>query len=283
MFSLKSLLFIVAVAALGAAGLIYRTQWWASALVALTLGVLVLAICRAWFVPAGRTFWGSFALVGALYLVIVSYQPLQELHYNLPTTQVVVFALEKLQKKIPLPSPGPSVTGYYAPSTTFYAGPATTYTPGATESDGALKPPTPDAPQDAPAPTSDSPSSAPSVVRRRPVEVTTRDPVTNEATREIQEVEEVVTPGSPVSGSLLGAPLIPPPAMAYAAPMYSPAVYYNRQTLFEMAINRSFGDGFAAQARAFLWVAQCLWCLLMAFAMGMTCSWLFRRANPLAG
>jgi len=43
MFCMKSLLMIVALAALGTAGLIYRTQIWASTLVALTLGVVLFA------------------------------------------------------------------------------------------------------------------------------------------------------------------------------------------------------------------------------------------------
>jgi hypothetical protein len=214
MFSLKSLLFIVAVAALGAAGLIYRTQLWASALVALTLGVLVQAVCRAWFVRAGRTFWGPFALVGALYLVIVSYQPLQELHYNLPTTQVVVYALEKMQT--PMTVPVPATSAYYAPSAPVYA-PA---------------------------------------------------------------MPNAVSPGPPVtsgysSGYGSNAPVYVAPAVPTAM-----SIVYTRSGLFRTATSYvSESDGFPAQARAFLWAAQCLWCLLLAFVMGMTCDWLFRPAN----
>src|SRR5687767_11057244 len=99
MFSLKSLLLIVAVAALGMAGLIHRTQLWASTLLAITLVVVLLAVCRAWFVPKSRAFWGPLAVTGVAYLSIVSLQPLVELHYNLPTTQLVTYALEKLHDK----------------------------------------------------------------------------------------------------------------------------------------------------------------------------------------
>jgi hypothetical protein len=49
--------------------------------------------------------------------------------------------------------------------------------------------------------------------------------------------------------------------------------------LFQMATTRSSGEGVAAEARVFLWVGQCLWCLLLAFAMGLVCSWLFRSAE----
>jgi hypothetical protein len=83
MFSLKSLLFAVAIAGLGTAGLIHRTQHWASALIAITLGILLLGVCRAWSGSKSTTFWVRFALVGGVYLAIVSLQPLVDLHYNL--------------------------------------------------------------------------------------------------------------------------------------------------------------------------------------------------------
>jgi hypothetical protein len=72
MFSLKSLLFAVAIVGLGTAGLIHRTQLWASAMIALTLGMLLFAVCRAWYGAKGSAFWGPFALVGGAYLTIVS-------------------------------------------------------------------------------------------------------------------------------------------------------------------------------------------------------------------
>jgi hypothetical protein len=216
MFSLKSLLFIVAVAGLGAAGLIHRTQLWASAMIALALAVMLLATCRAWFAPQGRVFWGPFALTGAVYLAIVSLQPLVDLHYNLPTTQLVMWGMEKVQTPINVPTTAPAYgsTAYYpaAPAVSYY------------------------------------------------------DPA--------------------VSGG--GAPMQPPvivPANPYAAP-YGPSqtglageFRFNRDMLFQMATARSSSEGPAAEARVFLWVAQCLWCLLLAFAMGLVCSWLFRGAD----
>jgi hypothetical protein len=279
MFSLKSLLLIVAVAAIGTAGLIHRTQLWASALLAITLGVVLLAACRAWFVPKTRAFWGPFALTGAVYLAIVSLQPLVELHYNLPTTQLVTYALEKLQDKAATQSPRPAVTPYYSSSASAYAAPTTTFAPDVTQY----------APSPTPAPAdsgeqfgSPAAESGGSIEVRRPVEVVTQDPVTNSEKRETQEVVEVwPDPSAAQSGMTVAAPSVPPPTVFYAAPVYSP-VSYNRQMIFQMATTLGYGgygNNFASEARAFLCVAQCLWCLLVSFAMGMTCSWLFRSVQ----
>jgi hypothetical protein len=219
MFSLKSLLFIVAVAGWGAAGLIHRTQPWASAMVALTLAVLLLAVSRAWFAPQGRTFWGPFALTGAVYLAIVSLAPLVELHYNLPTTQVVMYGMETIQTPINVPTPAYAYGYYAAPPT------VSTYAPAVT------------------------PATPP-----------------------------VVLPNPPAYGSASGY------ASVYTSPQAGMAgvIRFNRDTLFQMAIARSSSEGVAAETRVFLWVAQCLWCLLLAFAMGLVCSWLFRGADATA-
>jgi hypothetical protein len=215
MFSLKSLLFIVAVAGLGAAGLIHRTQLWASAMVAITLGVLLLAISRAWFAPQGRTFWGPFALTGTVYLAIVSIAPLVELHYNLPTTQVVLYGLEKTQTPINVPTPGAPYggTAYYSPAVPAVS----TYAPAVPGSPAVVQPPV------------------------------------------------------YVSATPYGLPSYSQPQAGLAG-----VIQFNRDTLFQMAIARSSGEGVAREARVFLWVAQCLWCLLLAFATGLVCSWLFR-------
>jgi hypothetical protein len=198
MFSLRSLLLIVAIAAIGAAGLIYRTQIWASALVALTLGVVLFAVCRALLVPMGRHFWGSFAVIGFAYLAIVSLPPLSMLHYNLPTTQLITYALEKLQTPLQTPSP-----------------PRPIYTPG-----------------NPPAGT----------------------PVDNSTT--------LMCFGGPGG--------VPSPA---AAPVVR---VYTRDDLFLIATGGLSSEGFHREARSFLWSAQCLWCLLVAFAAGSAGSWLFR-------
>jgi hypothetical protein len=47
--------------------------------------------------------------------------------------------------------------------------------------------------------------------------------------------------------------------------------------VFQMATTQIIGDGFPAEARAFLWVAQCLWTLLLAIVAGMACTWMFRK------
>jgi hypothetical protein len=70
----------------------------------------------------------------------------------------------------------------------------------------------------------------------------------------------------------------------YAAPMVSSYVVpqiagtpVSRSALFGMATTIYSGDGIAAEARAFLLVAQCLWCLLLAAVAGIACSWTERR------
>jgi hypothetical protein len=238
-------MFIVAVAGLGAAGLIHRTQLWASATVALTLAVLLLAVCRVWFVPQARTFWGPFALTGVVYLAIVSLAPLMELHYNLPTTQLVVFGLEKVQPPTPVPSAFPSP--YYAPAVsnppvTYYATP-TTALPGVPYEDN----------DDIAAVPNEDAAGAPS-----PIEPSQVAPAPGSA---------AVTFSAPI----IAGPVLPASATyAYA---------YPRATLFQMATTRELGNDFSTGLRTFLWVAQCLWCLTLAFAMGMVCSWLFRPAD----
>ena len=187
MFSLKSLLVGVAIAGLGTAGLINRTQLWASAFVGITLGLLLYATFRAWLVPRFRAFWGPFAVTGAFYFGIVSLQPLVDLHYNLPTTQLVVYGLEKMQTS--QPPPARPVYGYGG------------------------------------------------------------------------------VPGPAYGSSAYGN--APQPA----------AVQYDRGMLFRIAMSFGASDDFPTEARAFLWVAQCLWCLLLAAVAGVTCSWLVRRSE----
>ena len=218
MFSLKSLLFIVAVAGMGAAGLIHRTQLWASAMIALTLAVLLLAGCRAWFAPLGRAFWGPFALTGAVYLSIVSLAPLVELHYNLPTTQLVMYGMEKVQT----PINAPTTASAYGSTAYYPAAPAVSYYDPAVSGGGALVQP------------------------------------------------PVIVPAYPYAATY-------EPSQTGLAGEFR----FNRDMLFQMATARSSSEGPAAEARVFLWVAQCLWCLFLAFAMGLVCSWLFRRTEAM--
>ena len=229
MFSLKSLLFMVAVAAVGAAGLIYRTQFWASTIVGLTLVVLILAGCRTWFSPQFRSFWGPFTATGALYLSIVSLQPLRELHYNLPTTQLVVMGLEKLQESYAakaaaaqLAAPGP-VASYVAPP--YVAPPTVYFDPGTTNAF----------------------VTSPQIAGQGPV-----------------------SSGATLSGGSLTFQYASPPPVVESGSI--------RPILFQTASSLTSSGDFPSQARAFLWVAQCLWSLLLAMAAGISCSWLFRPA-----
>jgi hypothetical protein len=193
MFSLRALLFAVAIAGLGTAGLIHRTQLWASALVALTLGILLFGVCRAWFGSNCTRFWGPFALVGGVYLGIVSVQPLADLHYNLPTTQLVVYGLDNIQTPQNAPTP---------PAANVYGGYG-------------------------------------------------------------------AAPGYGQTGGY--------GRMGYGDGTAATTVRYDGITLFRLATSFALSEGFAVEARAFLWVAQCLWCLLLAAVAGVTCSWLVRR------
>jgi hypothetical protein len=258
MFSLKSLLFIVTLAALGAAGLVYRNEFWASGLVAITLGLLLFGGSYAWFGPKGRAFWGPFALTGTVYLAIVSFQPLQELHYNLPTTQLVTYALQKLQTPTPAPPPG-----YYMSSgVSYYATPTSTYVVQGSAASTSDAPAIPE-PASSISPT---PADPPSPVETASFESPT---TTNDATVPAPSEDLQIPPptGGAVVGALIGAPGAPVTTYSYS---------YTRPMLFQMATTRMHGDGFAEQARAFLWVSQCLWCLLLAFAAGMISTWCFR-------
>jgi hypothetical protein len=195
MFSLRALLVGVGISGLGAAGLIHRTQLWASAFVGIVLCLLLYAMFRAWLVPAARAFWGPFAVTSAVYLGIVTLQPLVDLHYNLPTTQLVVYGLKELQdarEAVPAPPAGYGYSGGYG---------------------GTSRP--------------------------------------------------VPPYGGPVSGYVN----VLPPA----------TVRYDKGVLFRMAITSTADEGFPAEARSFLWVAQCLWCIYLAAVAGVTCSWLVRR------
>jgi hypothetical protein len=278
MFSLKSLLFIVAVAGLGAAGLIHRTQLWASAMLALTLAMLLLAICRAWFAPQGRVFWGPFALTGAVYLAIVSLQPLLELHYNLPTTQIVMYGLDKTQTPTWAPSPFPSP--YYAPTVsnppvTIYATP-TTALPGVAYGEYEAVATVQPVDSAGVAPTNEPTETAtPPAGEFREHEVVTFDASTNTERRAVRlEPADGSAAGAPAP---LGAPIFAGPVMPAPASTYTYS--YSRSMLFQMATSRDYGNDFATEAKTFLWVAQCLWCLFLAFAMGLICSWLFRGAE----
>jgi hypothetical protein len=70
MYSLRSLLLIVGVAALGSAALIYRTSFWACLIVSLTLGIFLFGSLRIYSDPPKRPFWIPCLLVGLPYLAI---------------------------------------------------------------------------------------------------------------------------------------------------------------------------------------------------------------------
>jgi hypothetical protein len=278
MFSLKSLLFIVAVAALGAAGLVYRNQVWASTLVGLTLGILLFAVLSAWLSANRRLFWGPFALIGVVYLAIVSLPPLVELHYNLPTTQLVVYGMVKLQSPTPLGQQLHYSAGITTSGTTYYV------TPGMPSGFSSWY-------YETEIPTSNEAAEVSDAAEGRTISATTDtssyrpvQQVAYEAAIEPQPNVAQGAPGeqsSPPSPDMPPAPSPPSTAPPIPAPASAPAPQwfsYPGSTLFQMATTQIIGDGFPAEARAFLWVAQSLWTLLLAFASGMACSWFFRKA-----
>jgi hypothetical protein len=70
-FSLFSLLAVVSVSSLGCAALAYPTQWWAAITSSVTLGAFSLAvICAVIFRGKTQAFWGGFAFIGWLFIVI---------------------------------------------------------------------------------------------------------------------------------------------------------------------------------------------------------------------
>jgi hypothetical protein len=157
---------------------------------------LLFAVFRAWLIPSVRAYWGPFAVTSAVYVGIVSMQPLVDLHYNLPTTQLVLYGLDKLQQPIPTPTAGYATLPTGLPADT---------------------------------------NPAPAVISY----------------------------------------VVPQTIVGY--------VNYDRENLFELAITRTSGGGFHTEARSFLWVAQCLWCLLLAALAGMACSWTKRRRGAFTG
>ena len=87
MFSLRSLLLAVCIAAIGAAALINGTFWWTSAIVSLTLCMFTFGLLRVYSHPEKRRFWVPTSLIGWLYLVAALFQPL-ELSQYLPTSRI---------------------------------------------------------------------------------------------------------------------------------------------------------------------------------------------------
>jgi hypothetical protein len=130
-------------------------------------------------------------VTSAVYLGIVSLPPLAGLHFNLPTTQLVVYGMEKI----------PITEVFYAstPSANAYGGNGGSVNYGATGY------------------------------------------------------------GTTSSATLTGT------------------IQLEGIMLFSLATTFTYGQGPGAEVRVFLWVAQCLWCLLLSALAGMACSWVGPR------
>ncbi len=89
-FSVRTLLGVVAVAAVAISALIQRTPIWTSALVSLAMALFMVAAILAMLRPAKRTFWLPVAVIGWTYLAIVFVQPMEELHRSLMTAPLAV-------------------------------------------------------------------------------------------------------------------------------------------------------------------------------------------------
>ena len=89
MFSLRTLFVAIAIVALIWAALVYRSPLLASWVLMLTLAIAVGSAIAAWRVPLSRGFYGPLAMVIWLYLVIVFYEPLQELERGLLVNHVL--------------------------------------------------------------------------------------------------------------------------------------------------------------------------------------------------
>jgi hypothetical protein len=72
--SMASLLGIIAVIALGLAGIKSASSFWTTAAATVTLALLLGALLAAWLLAgADRAFWAGFALFGWTYLVLVNW------------------------------------------------------------------------------------------------------------------------------------------------------------------------------------------------------------------
>jgi hypothetical protein len=70
MFSLRSLLVIVAFGGLGSAALLNRTSGWASLIVTLTLSIFAYGLLRIYSDAKSRRFWIPFIIIGLSYVAV---------------------------------------------------------------------------------------------------------------------------------------------------------------------------------------------------------------------
>jgi hypothetical protein len=99
MFSLRTLLIAIAVAALGIAAIINRTPIWASAFVTLTFFLVLASALLAILRPGTRMFWTPVAIVGLSYTLIIYSDWCENLHYRLVTTQATIKVWEWLNRE----------------------------------------------------------------------------------------------------------------------------------------------------------------------------------------
>jgi hypothetical protein len=112
MFSIRTLLLVVAIIAVGVVGLTTRNVWWASVMSTLTwLTVAAALICA--IVCGGKSRWLAigFCVGSALYLVTIFMQPFQPLAGTLFTTRAVIAAWRAIDVPKPQPPTGSALSG----------------------------------------------------------------------------------------------------------------------------------------------------------------------------
>src|SRR5687768_6038777 len=85
-FFIKWLFALVALAAISAAALVYRTELWAMAAILLAIALLLTATCGVWVHRFDRSFWIPFCVVGWFYLLVAFSDRVNALAPYLPST-----------------------------------------------------------------------------------------------------------------------------------------------------------------------------------------------------
>jgi hypothetical protein len=93
-FSLRLLFFLIAFAALACAALLNPSPLWGSAMITVTVAVAVGATIAAW--RSSRLFYAPLAGVIWLYLLILFFEPFQELEKNLFSSKLIFVVWSKL-------------------------------------------------------------------------------------------------------------------------------------------------------------------------------------------
>lgn len=107
-FSLRSLLFVVVIAAVGCAALVYPTEMWRQVVVTMTVLLLTFSTLAAVFAQGRlRVCSGGFALAGWLYFLLVFSSPFGTREYLLTTDLLEVLGEAIHGEPVPAPTSVP--------------------------------------------------------------------------------------------------------------------------------------------------------------------------------